>query len=436
MLRPKVNPTRLLDDLHRLRRFGAVDFNASSRGGDGKPKGVCRPALTKPDIEARGWLAERCREADLKSTIDGLGTMVAKGAEKGGLLCGSHSDSQATGGWLDGALGVVYALETARAFRDAGLPSAIDVVNFQDEEGRFGTLTGSGAFATGVVDWSAPSLSPEYAAPKVTLREAVEMAESDLKAIGADIGVVSTVEKSRYQRGYFEAHIEQGRRLERGQRSCAAVSGIVGLRQLRLESFGETNHAGSTLMADRKDAMRSILHVMARIDEALMELAVIAAPDLVWTFSVVDVSPGAPSIIPSKASCILQVRDPDDAVLDGVRETLDIIINRSAPKIGVSEVFATDDRPPLPPTVLDIDMTNHVRAAVEASAGPSDLLAVPSGAIHDAAMMANKAGLPAAMLFIPSINGISHDFTEDTNEDDIVTGCQVFADAASRILEL
>mmetsp|Transcript_10950 Transcript_10950/g.36251 ORF Transcript_10950/g.36251 Transcript_10950/m.36251 type:complete len:447 (+) Transcript_10950:1132-2472(+) len=437
---PKISARRLMEDLHALRRFGAVDFDSSSRGGDGKAKGVCRPALTKADLEARGWFAERCREAGLATRIDKIGTTVAKGSSPPGggkrLLCGSHSDSQATGGWLDGALGCAYALETARAFKDAGLPPAIDVVNFQDEEGRFGTLTGSGAFCSGgTLDWASPSLSPFEAAPKVTLREAVDLARPDLEAIGADMDLLLTVDDDDDDiSGFFEAHVEQGRRLERGNRRCAAVSSIVGMRQLRLEAYGDTNHAGSTLMADRKDAFRALLGVVARVDEAFQELAEVAAPNLVWVFSVVDVAPGAPSIIPSKATCVLQFRDPDDRILDGARDAVDHLAQRSSSSV---PVFVADDRPPLRPTRLDPAMVACVEDAVRSHLGPHDsLLAIHSGAVHDAASLANKAGVPSAMLFVPSINGISHDFTEDTHEDDIITGCQVFADAAANILRL
>jgi N-carbamoyl-L-amino-acid hydrolase len=134
--------------------MGAVDpASGGYSGGDGNPKGVVRPALTDVDIEARFWLMDRAAEAGLAPTIDAIGTTIARG--NGGsskqqhrqrLLLGSHSDTQATGGWLDGALGVVYALEAARAIQEAGGPAVVDVVNFQDEEGRFGSLVGSTAY--------------------------------------------------------------------------------------------------------------------------------------------------------------------------------------------------------------------------------------------------------------------------------------------------
>ena len=145
-------------------------------------KGVVRPALSPEDVAAREWLAERCADAGLATTMDCLGTTLSRspdavGVAAGGprrLLVGSHSDTQPSGGWLDGALGVVYALEAARALREAGGAPLIDVVNFQDEEGRFGSLVGSNAFVGGpaAVNMGALSTSPEGVAPRVSLADA------------------------------------------------------------------------------------------------------------------------------------------------------------------------------------------------------------------------------------------------------------------------
>src|SRR6056297_4283984 len=130
-----VNTDRFLAELHKLREFGAA----------GVGKGVVRPAYSAADIEARQWLVERMREAGLTPHYDPVGNLWGLAPSAGGgksLLLGSHSDSQPEGGWLDGALGVIAALEVARASREAGGPP-VSVVSFQDEEGRFGVTTGS-----------------------------------------------------------------------------------------------------------------------------------------------------------------------------------------------------------------------------------------------------------------------------------------------------
>ncbi|KAJ8605619.1 hypothetical protein CTAYLR_000088 [Chrysophaeum taylorii] len=398
----------VIEDLQALRRFGAVNFVESSFGGDGRAKGVCRPALSKADLDARLWFAERCADAGLTPRIDRFGTVLAG---KGGLLCGSHSDSQAQGGWLDGALGCAYALEVAREV------PGVSAVNFQDEEGRFGTLTGSRTFCGEDLDFDAMSLSPEWAAPKQTLGEALEAARPTLETSNYFFDGFLRIEE--HHRGFFEAHIEQGRRLERAGLECAGVSSIVGLRQLRITAFGEQNHAGTTLTVDRRDAGRALLRLCAEADEAFGHLAG-WAQDLVWTFGIVDLKPGAASIIPSLAEAVLQIRDPDDDVLGAAEDTVRELAKRAAVDVRVSH-----DRPPLLPTPMDEAMLGHLReAGVETE--------MRSGAIHDAASLA-RAGVPAAMLFVPSIGGVSHAHHEDTRDADILKGAQVYVEAARRM---
>jgi N-carbamoyl-L-amino-acid hydrolase len=202
----RANGKRVLEDLHHLRSIGAGGtYVPTAFGGDGICKGVVRPALSPEDIEARCWLMDKTKEAGLEPKMDRLGSTIATGSSSSPrLLCGSHSDTQPEGGWLDGALGVVYALEAARALAEAGGPSAIDVVNWQDEEGRFGSLVGSSAFTKGAssVDMDSVSLVPVEVAPRITLAEAVE-------ARGlSDLPVFEWNNDMPYF-GYFEAHIEQ-----------------------------------------------------------------------------------------------------------------------------------------------------------------------------------------------------------------------------------
>lgn len=418
-MRIRVNGRRLLEDLHTLRRFGAVNFK-QARGGDGVPKGVSRVALSPEDVQARIWFASRCAEAGLSPQIDRLGNLLAtsKGSQAR-LLCGSHSDSQPEGGWLDGALGCVLALEASRALQDVG--ARIDVINFSDEEGRFGTLTGSRAFCGSHVDWSAVSLSPESVAPKQTLAEAASGAEAELRASGFFIEDLLQLPVDKYL-AFFEAHIEQGRRLERANVKSAAVSSIVGLRQYRIAASGLQNHAGTTAMVDRKDAARVLLRLCAIIDEAMAQVATTAAPHLVWTFGVIEVKPGAPSAIPGYAACVLQIRDPDDHILAAAEASIHHIV-RSETRLPVDIVY---DAPSQLPVQLDPHLLSFLQPLCD--------ITVHSGALHDAASLATVGNLPAAMLFVPSIGGVSHDFTEDTHEAHITEGAVVYTKAAARML--
>lgn len=418
-MRLQVNGRRVLEDLHTLRRFGAVNFK-QARGGDGIPKGVSRVALSPEDIKARIWFASRCAEAGLSPRIDRLGNVLAtsEGSQKR-LLCGSHSDSQPEGGWLDGALGCILALEASRALRDLG--AHIDVINFSDEEGRFGTLTGSQAFCGSHVDWSAVSLSPESVAPKLTLAEAASRAQAELGASGFFFDDLLQLPMDKYL-AFFEAHIEQGQRLEKASATCAAVSSIVGLRQYRITANGVQNHAGTTTMVDRKDAARVLLRLCTIIDEAMAQVATTAAPHLVWTFGVIELKPGTPSAIPGYAACILQIRDPDDHVLTAAEASIHHIV-RSEARLPVDIVYDA-------PSQLPVHLDPHLLGLLQ----PFCDLTVHSGALHDAASIATVGNLPAAMLFVPSIGGVSHDFTEDTHEAHITKGAVVYTQAAARML--
>ena len=439
--RVRIDRRRVLDDLHRLRRFGAVEYVAGARGGDGVPKGVVRPALTVADVEAREWLMERCARAGLAPSMDRLGTTLARGAcadaGQPRLLAGSHSDSQPTGGWLDGALGVVYALEAARALADAGGPAALDVVNFQDEEGRFGSLTGSSAFVGDAVDERARSSCPERAAPRETLAQAVAargLADRPLLTLdGLDDRGGAGGGGAAYG-GFFEAHIEQATRLERAGAAVAVVSGIVGLRQLEVTFEGVQAHAGATAMADRRDAMLAACRFGAAVD-ARFEAAAAAArgegdapSSLVWTIGQLELEPNAPSIVPGRARLALQFRAADEAALDELEALARALADELAPPCAVACARA---RPPVSPIAMDAGMRAHVEAAAREHA-PGAWRTLPSGAVHDAGNLARR--MPAAMLFVPSIGGVSHDFTEDTREDDIAAGAQVYAAAAARMI--
>ena len=288
----------------------------TARGGDGVAKGVVRPALTPEDMEAREWLLSRARDAGMSTYIDGVGNTLACGPDASSgprLLCGSHSDSQPTGGWLDGALGCVYALEAARAMAESGGPQVIDVINFQDEEGRFGSLVGSTLLCGSEPHWDAMSSSPEAAAPKETLAQAARARGLE----GKSIFRLGSAPFERNYIGFLEAHIEQGRRLEKSGTAVAAVSSIVGLRQCQLMFTGEANHAGTTMMADRRDAAAAAFAFAAKLNSELAER--FGQTGAVWTIGQCRVVPGAPSIVPGRAELTFQWRAPTNECVCATR---------------------------------------------------------------------------------------------------------------------
>lgn len=396
-----VDPARYLADLHALRRFG----------GDAGSMGVRRRAFSAEDLAARDWLAARMLEAGLTPHIDPAGNLFGL-AEGKSLLLGSHSDTQPEGGWLDGALGVIAALEIARATREAGGP-AVSVVSFQDEEGRFGALTGSSV-------WSGKL--PLEVADGLVASDGTSFAQARA-ALGARAG--DFVDPARFT-GFVEMHIEQGPVLDTAGEAIGVVTGIVGLRQLHVTVLGQQNHAGTTPMAMRRDAF----FAAARIATALpARLDGIVTPQSVWTIGQIALHPNASSVVPGRAEFSLQWRDIDAGRLDRMEAAIVALLQEIAQDTGCA-ITAERLRHDLSPMPMDRAMQEALGHAAEAVA-PGRWRAMPSGALHDAS---NLAGLmPVGMLFVPSIGGISHDFAEHTAEDDLVTGLRVLAAAVVRI---
>jgi N-carbamoyl-L-amino-acid hydrolase len=398
----KTDPDRLLADLHALRRFG----------GDAETRGVRRPAFTDADLAARAWLADRFAEAGLTPHWDAVGNVfgLAPGAGRSVLL-GSHSDSQPEGGWLDGAYGVIAALEVARAAMEAGRP--VSVVSFQDEEGRFGALTGSSV-------WSG-KLALE-AADTLTAADGTSFAEA--RAAVAD-RAGDFVDAARFT-AFLEAHIEQGPVLDTAGEAVAVVTGIVGLRQYTVTVTGEQNHAGTTPMAQRRDAFSAVARIATLLPERFRN---IVTPSTVWTMGQISLHPNAPSIVPGEARVTLQWRDIDSDRLDRMEAVIDEVLDEVAAQTGCG-VEARRIRQDLAPVPMDAGLMAALGQAAEAVA-PGRWREMPSGALHDASNVSRV--LPAAMLFVPSIGGISHNFSEDTAEADLVTGAEVLAEAVARI---
>jgi len=404
---PSIDPDRLLADLRHLRSIGA------------QGRGVVRPAFSAKDMEARHWLKQRYKDAGLEATIDGVGNVYGRSRHPGkALLSGSHSDTQPTGGWLDGALGVVYALEVVRALAgdEATKSLPVDAVSFQDEESRFLGCLGSRSL-TGAL-----TLDME--------RDAADSGGVTLEAALREAGLAGVprlrLDPLRYC-GFVEAHIEQGPTLEDNGRRIGVVSGIVGLRGIRFEFRGQQNHAGTTMMKTRRDASTALYELAHRINQ---EFPKAAAERTVWTMGRVRVEPNATSIVPGYADLDLQFRDQSEAPLEAFEAVVERLVAEMNARGGV-KITATPSRAPIAPTQMDPGLRAHLEAAAERHA-PGKWQAMPSGAFHDAGIV--SAVLPSAMLFIPSIGGISHDFAEDSRDEDIVLGCQVLADAAAAIL--
>ena len=403
---PAIDGERLLQDMRALAEFGHWET------------GVHRPNFSPQDMQSREWLARRMKEAGLESGIDGIGNVIGRSRGSGPrLLIGSHTDTQPYGGWLDGAMGVVYGIEVARAFAAdpdcAGL--GIDVASWSDEEGHFGNLLGSRSFCDMVTEQEID-------------RAAHRDDKTPLRTVLAGVGLAdrprAKLEAGRY-RGYLEAHIEQGPALEADGLQLGIVTGIVGNVNHTLTFKGEQNHAGGTPMKLRKDAGTALIRLAAAIHDTFPK---IAGPGSVWTIGKITLDPGLKSIIPGQAEMLFQFRDVDAAYLSAMKKALEELVreaNKGPCKITMTETSRTKE------AGMDPGFQDQLERAAERHA-PGMHVRMPSGGGHDAQILA--ARLPAAMLFVPSIRGISHHHSENTKDEDIVLGCQVLATAAAEIL--
>ncbi|HEX6141899.1 MAG TPA: Zn-dependent hydrolase [Geminicoccaceae bacterium] len=401
-----IDGDRLLADLNHLREFGRYKT------------GVHRPTYSPEDVAARAWIADRMAEAGLEVTTDGIGNVVGRSPRAGPkLLIGSHSESQNHAGWLDGALGVIYGIEVARAAQadPAAAGLGVDAICFADEEGHYGSFTGSRSF-TGLLDEDEiDRLLNRY--DGTPLRTALERA-------GYAGRPRELIDPDRY-RGFLEAHIEQGDYLESAGLAVGIVTSIVAIWQYRIVAEGEQNHAGTTRMAVRKDAGLALVRLAAAIDRRFPE---VAGERTVWTTGRMTFEPGAPSIIPGRAEMLFQFRDADPERLERLEAALRELVeeaDRAGPCSLGLEVLSQSV-----PKAMDPDFQDALEAAAERHA-PGRHMRMPSAAGHDAQILARR--VRAGMLFVPSIGGISHHWTENTRDEDIVTGCEVLATAAAII---
>ncbi|GAB7525842.1 Zn-dependent hydrolase [Paraburkholderia sp. 2C] len=408
---PTINPERLLGDLRTLRSFGATG------------PGVVRLALSPVDIEARRWLAGRMSDAGLDAQIDGVGNVFGRSRHAGpALLIGSHTDTQPTGGWLDGALGVIYGLEIARALAESDDTRhlALDVASWIDEEGTFSGFLGSRSFVGGEHEASVDE------AIRCARNRDGQWLHDALQAAGLAGRPRSRLERGRHV-AYFEPHIEQGGRLEASGHAIGVVTTIVGMRELRVRFAGQRNHAGTTPMSIRRDAGAALVAFIARMDDAFRALA---DADTVWTVGRIDLEPGSLSVVPGQADLYLQFRDGNADRLLAMEAALAALVREFDARGSVGVALAALDEA-VEPVTMDAVLQEHVARAAQAVA-PGRWVPMPSGASHDAQILA--AHLPACMMFVPSIGGISHDFTENTADEHIVLGCEVAAAAAASIL--
>ena len=396
---PSVDTARFLADLHDLRKIGTFKT------------GVHRPTFSPEDMESRRWLMARMEEAGLEPAMDGIGNVIGRHRGKGPhLLVGSHIETQNEAGWLDGALGVVAGVALARA----GLP--VDVAAWADEEGHYGGFIGSRSFIGDLTEEEIDRLANRFHGKP--LRQA-------LREAGLEGRPRVQWENARHK-GFLEMHIEQGTQLESANLRVGVVTGIVAIRQWKLTFTGMQDHAGGTTMAERRDAGLSAVRLLAEIDRSF---PLVCGPRSTWTTGRITLDPGAASIIPGRAEVLFQLRDVEEGIIARMEDRLRALVQESnrrekCPCVLEPVSLSTS-------ALCDPAMQKALAGAAEALA-PGAWQHMPSGAGHDAQYLARI--MPSAMLFVPSIGGISHHWAEDTKEEDLALGVRVLAEGAARYL--
>jgi N-carbamoyl-L-amino-acid hydrolase len=394
----RVDQNRLWSRLEELSKIGAT-----AEGG------VDRVAFTDADRKAREHVRGLMRSLGLAVRVDAAGNIIGRLAgakpEAKPILIGSHLDTVPNGGKYDGALGVMAALECVQVLAESHfVPShPLEVVVFSDEEGG---SVGSRAMAGELdpKDLAAPSQSSK------TIGEGIAFLGGDPVRIGT---------ASRRGDGiaaYLELHIEQGGRLEAGRIQIGIVEGIVGIRRWTVTVEGAANHAGTTPMDARSDALLAAARFIVAAHGLIRE----APGPQVGNVGRIKAEPGAPNVIPGRVELTLELRDLDDDRLRGLFER----IAAEAARLGFASktVFSfAEIGPPSMPSIADERLRGLLSEA--AAALGYSWRAMPSGAGHDAQNMARLG--PMAMIFIPSRGGISHSPKEYSSPEDSARGANV-----------
>ncbi len=399
----RINGARLWESLMELARIGATQ-----KGG------VCRLALTDLDKEGRDLVVRWAKEAGCTVVVDRIGNVFMRRKGRNDALppvmCGSHIDTQPTGGKFDGNYGVLAGLEVVRTLNDHGVETEapIEFAFWTNEEGsRFvPVMMGSGVFA------GAFSLETAYAAKDV----AGKTVESEL----ARIGYVGDEEPGKHPIGsYFEAHIEQGPVLEDAGVTIGVVTGVLGLRWYDCVVTGMEAHAGPTPMALRKDA----LQVATRIMQETVAIAHRYPPYGRGTVGYVQVFPNSRNVIPGQVKFSIDLRNVDAERLNAMDTEIRDFIAKTSADTGLPITIAEVSH--FPPCPFEAGCVEAVRKG--ATALGYSLMDAVSGAGHDAVYMARLA--PAGMIFIPCKDGISHNEIEDARPEHIEAGCNVLLHA-------
>lgn len=404
----KINADRFKQDFDQLSQIGALPEG-----------GVSRPAFSPAHLEARQWFRESAEQAGLSVHVDGAGNHFARldcgpaGAPT--LLIGSHLDSVPSGGRYDGALGVLAALETLRAIKEADLelPFHLEAVDFSDEEGVLVSFLGSFAL-------SGKLKADDLEKPRGTSSELHE----GLRRAGLTTDSLFTARRDpKTIAGYLELHIEQGGELENYSIPIGVVTQIAGIAFFRLVFIGSAGHAGTIPMTERRDAAHGAAEFILSVRRQLLK----GFPECFANVGRINLEPGTFNTVPERATLAFELRAADVDTFRKLEAALLVEAQSAAQKFHLDlQIEPLGNRKPA-------RMHPAFQNAIRKSANDLtlDTLPVISRAGHDAQAMAES--WPTGMIFVPSHGGISHSQQEYTAWGDCVNGANVLANTVLRL---
>lgn len=402
----RVNVKRLEQRILALAEFGKNPFG-----------GVSRVAFSEADIQGRNYVISLMREAGLKVKIDAAGNIIGRREGRDpklpSIIFGSHIDSVPNGGNYDGDVGSIGAIECAQVLHENNLATRhpLEVVVFADEEGG---LVGSRAM---IGELTAEALAVKSHSGK-TIREGI-------RAIGGDPDkLAEAVRRKGDCKIFLELHIEQGGILDSEHLNIGVVEGIVGIKWWDVTIEGFANHAGTTPMDKRQDALLAAAQLIIAVNKVVTSVP----GRQVGTVGRITAEPGAPNVIPGKVIMSLELRDLSAEKVNSLFQTIQEEAKNISQKTGTKISFSSIPSNSIP--ALTDECVRKIIAESARDLGLSFKL-MPSGAGHDAQDMARIA--PAGMIFVPSAGGISHSPKEYTKPEDMANGANVLLQTILKI---
>jgi beta-ureidopropionase / N-carbamoyl-L-amino-acid hydrolase len=366
--------------------------------------------------KGRAWLAKRFTEAGLQTHVDAAGNLIGrmegKDLSRGVIAVGSHSDTVPSGGRFAGIAGLIAGLEIVRALHEAHLrlDHTLEVIDFLAEEPSdfglscIGSRGVSGALEASMLDMKEPEGE--------TLGEA-------LRRVGGNPDLIPTARRADIK-AFLELHIEQGIVLETKSRDVGIVTSIAGVRRIEIVFEGAADHAGTTPMALRHDALVAAANTVTSIRRIAERLSAQAADYFVATVGILTVEPGASNVVPAKCRMVIDVRTTNPALTNEFAELIerDSAVHAAEARVSRAPFVTLSDGPP-------VACDHRLRAALRRSADELDLRQtdIASGAGHDAAFMSRIC--PSGMLFVPCRKGKSHSPEEWADREAIAAGAAV-----------